>query len=210
MSPIPTSKHAVFLACAALLACGQTNEPPAPAATAEEAPLAAKADPHAEHAHHPDPAAQAAEPLAPMPEPPAGARVFFEAPIEGKVITGPLDNGKIAVEVKMAAENIAIEPAGPVKEGSGHHHVLIDKAPLAKGTVVPKDEHNLHFGQAQTEATIALEPGKHTLTLQLADGIHRSYGEALAQTITVVAVAAGSASAEDKAQPAEQPAPVEK
>jgi hypothetical protein len=53
------------------------------------------------------------------------------------------------------------------------------------GTVIPKDSTHLHFGKAQTETSLTLSPGKHKLTLQLADGLHRSYGSQLATSITV-------------------------
>jgi len=51
--------------------------------------------------------------------------------------------------------------------------------------VVPSDATHLHFGKAQTRAVVSLAPGEHTLTLQLADGIHRSYGPELAASITI-------------------------
>ncbi|WP_176115977.1 DUF4399 domain-containing protein, partial [Burkholderia cepacia] len=57
--------------------------------------------------------------------------------------------------------------------------------PIPKGEVIPASEHSLHFGKAQTETDIQLPPGKHTLTLQFGDGMHRSYGPAMSQTITV-------------------------
>jgi len=50
---------------------------------------------------------------------------------------------------------------------------------------VPKDATHLHFGKAQSSTEVTLAPGKHVLTLQFADGIHRSYGSQLATTITV-------------------------
>jgi len=56
---------------------------------------------------------------------------------------------------------------------------------LPVGTVVPKDSTHLHFGKGQTETTVQLTPGKHKLTLQFADGLHRSYGGKLATTISV-------------------------
>ena len=179
------------IACAlTLLACRQQSEAPAePAPPAAPAP--APAAPAAAHDQH-DPAAAAAVELPPVP---AGARVFFTAPIDGMKIVGPLENGKVAVPIKMGAEGIVIKPAGPVEAGSGHHHVLIDTAGIAPGTVVPKDEQHVHFGQGQTEASLQLAPGQHSLTLQLADGIHRSYGPALAATIKLEVAAEGSVAA---------------
>ena len=51
--------------------------------------------------------------------------------------------------------------------------------------MVPADATHLHFGKGQTETMLKLTPGKHTLTLQFADGAHQSYGPDLSSTITV-------------------------
>jgi hypothetical protein len=182
-------KRVIALSSLALLvACGDKQ----PAAAPEPAPAPAPAaDPHAGHDHAAAPAA--AEPPA-LPALAPNARVFFIEPVQGATITGPLENGTVAVNVKMGAENVAIKPAGPLEAGSGHHHVLIDVA-VPQGAVVPKDESHIHFGKAETEATIRVRPGAHKLTLQLADGIHRSYGEALSASIDVTVQAAGTAAA---------------
>jgi len=119
--------------------------------------------------------------IAPLPGVPAGAKVFFKNLKNGQMVKSPL-------KVEMGVSGIKLDTAGPVVAGSGHHHLLIDAGDsLAAGTVVPKDSTHLHFGKAQQEATITLTPGKHKLTLQFADGIHRSYGGALSKSITVTA-----------------------
>ncbi|HEX4372846.1 MAG TPA: DUF4399 domain-containing protein, partial [Puia sp.] len=56
---------------------------------------------------------------------------------------------------------------------------------IPAGTVIVKDSTHRHFGNAQTSAEVKLTPGEHTLTLQYADGIHRSYGAKLAATVKV-------------------------
>ena len=191
---IETRAVAVIIAMLAL-GCGDKAAEPAPA----PAPAAPAADPHAGHDHdHAHDHAAAAPAEVPLPELAPNARVFFVEPAEGATITGPLENGAISVKVKMGAENVAIKPAGALEAGSGHHHVLIDVGTMEAGTVVPKDETHLHFGKAETEATIRVPAGTHKLTLQLADGIHRSYGEKLSSTITVTVNAAGSVAATAK------------
>jgi hypothetical protein len=182
----PIRIHLVVALALCTSACGDK-----PAEPAAEAPAL---DQHSEHDHAAMPAAVEA-PLLPTLAP--NARVMFIEPVEGATITGPLENGTVAVSVKMGAENVAIKPAGALEAGSGHHHVLID-ATVPSGQVVPKDDSHLHFGQGQTEATIRVAPGAHKLTLQLADGIHRSYGEAQAATINVTVAAAGSVEATAK------------
>jgi hypothetical protein len=114
-----------------------------------------------------------------LPDVPAGAKVFFKNLKNGQTVKSP-------VKIEFGVEGIALDTAGAIKAGSGHHHLLIDAGDsIAAGTVVPKDSTHLHYGKAQTGAEITLMPGEHTLTLQYADGIHRSYGAKLAATIKV-------------------------
>lgn len=109
---------------------------------------------------------------------PGKAHVFFVEPKDGaKVPTKFL--------VKMGVEGMTVTPAGVPKEGTGHHHLLIDHKALNKGVVVPTSDTAIHFGKGQTETEVNLKPGKHTLTLQFADGNHQSYGPDLSATITV-------------------------
>jgi len=42
-----------------------------------------------------------------------------------------------------------------------------------------------HYGKAQSEGELELEPGKHKITLQFANAYHVSYGKEFAKTITV-------------------------
>ena len=107
-------------------------------------------------------------------------RVFWVEPAEGAKVKSP-------VKMKFGVEGWTIRPAGedPKDHTSGHHHVVVDGKPLTTGEVVPSDAKNIHYGKGQTAAELELEPGEHTLTLQLADGAHRSYGEAAAATIKV-------------------------
>ncbi len=114
-----------------------------------------------------------------VPEIPSGAKVSFTNLKDGQTVSSP-------VKVEMGAQGIQVDTAGAIKEGSGHHHLLIDAGDsIEAGQVVPKDSTHLHFGKAQKQAEVPLTPGKHKLTLQFADGIHRSYGAKLATTITV-------------------------
>jgi len=193
-----------WLVVGLMVGCGGQAAPAEPV-PAPEAPPAAEAPAAAAEHVHPAPAPEA--PPVEQPAVPAGARVFFVAPKDGETVTGALENGKVSVSVKMGAENITVQPAGEVVAGTGHHHVLIDAEPVEKGAVVPKDEQHMHFGKGQTEATLSLAPGQHTLQLQLADGLHRSYGPELAAKISVKVAAAGSVNAAPAAEPAKPVAP---
>ena len=88
-------------------------------------------------------------------------------------------------KVIFKANGIRTEPAGEFKESSGHHHLLINQPYIEKGNVIPADSNHLHFGKAQTETELNLNPGLYRLTLQFADGYHRSYGKALSKTIQI-------------------------
>jgi Domain of unknown function (DUF4399) len=182
-----TRTLAALLGLLGLVACNKPAEEAAPAA---EAPAEAPAQPVAHEGHTDHPAAAAAGvDLPPVPE---GAKVFFVAPADGARVEGALVDGRIALPVKMGLGGIAIKPAGAVEAGSGHHHVLVDSTGIPAGLVVPKDEQHLHFGKGEQEATLQLTPGEHALTLQFADGIHRSYGPQLSATIKVTVVPAGA------------------
>ena len=114
-----------------------------------------------------------------MPEVPANAKVYFGNLKDGQTVTSPL-------KVEMVAEAMHVDTAnGILKPASGHHHILIDMDSIQTGEVIKKDSVHLHFGNAQTSAEIKLPPGKHSLTLQFADAMHRSYGSRLTSKITV-------------------------
>lgn len=114
-----------------------------------------------------------------LPQVPEGAKVVFKNLKNDATISSPF-------KMEMGTEVIKIDTAGPVVAASGHHHLFIDaEDSLAAGTVVPKDSAHIHFGKGQTEYALTLPPGKHKLTLQMADGLHRSYGGRLATTIMV-------------------------
>jgi hypothetical protein len=107
------------------------------------------------------------------------ARVLFTSPADGATVSSP-------VKVTMGAVNLIVEPAGEVKAGAGHLHIMVDTDCLAAGQVVPKDDTHLHYGKGQLEAELVLSPGTHTLCLQAADGAHIALaGEGMAQRITI-------------------------
>ena len=99
---------------------------------------------------------------------PPGAVVYFIYPRDGQVVQG----GKLWV--RMGLRNMGVAPAGVARDGTGHHHLLVDvdDLPADAGTVT-NDRHHSQYGGGQTEARIEdLAPGKHTLQLMLADESH--------------------------------------
>lgn len=87
--------------------------------------------------------------------------------------------------VKFAVKGMKVAPAGEMTADTGHHHLLIDVPDVAEGEVIAMDEGHRHFGKGQTETEITLKPGRHRLTMQFADGAHRSYGPKFRKTIEV-------------------------
>ena len=88
--------------------------------------------------------------------------------------------------VRMWVKGYELAPASEgLQEGTGHHHIVVDGGVVEKGVAIPFDATHLHFGKAQKEANIELEPGTHTLTLQFANAKHESFGKKFAKTITV-------------------------
>jgi len=115
--------------------------------------------------------------------PAADAEVYFIAPHNGATVHGP-------VTVRFGLKGMGIAPAGVKFDNTGHHHLLvdIDLSEVKLDAPMPATDKILHFGKGQTETTLTLTPGKHTLELLFADYLHRSFDPPLHSkkiTITV-------------------------
>ena len=153
-----------------LTACkGKTPKAEAPKAEAPKAEA-----PKAEA-----PKAEAPKAEAPKAEAPKSA-IFFVSPKAKTKVKSP-------VKVVFGLSGKKIRPAGedPSDKTSGHHHLIIDGASIPAGQVVPMDKTHIHFGKGQTETSVKLSSGKHTLTMQFADGAHISYGKDWSSTIEI-------------------------
>jgi len=113
-----------------------------------------------------------------LPAVPEGAKVSFVNLKNDQSVTSPF-------KVDMAVDGMKIDTAGPVVAASGHFHILIDQDAFPEGQMIPKDSLHLHYGKGQTTDNVKLSPGIHKLTIQFADGAHRSYGSKLATSINV-------------------------
>jgi hypothetical protein len=111
---------------------------------------------------------------------PTGASVFIVSPKDGETVGQEFT-------VKFGAKGVAIRPAGDPTPGTGHHHLLIDVAELPPGNLpIPNDATHKHYGKGQTEDTIKLAPGDHTLQLDFADLAHVQFDPPLvSKKITV-------------------------
>ena len=114
---------------------------------------------------------------------PAGAEVYIIAPKNGAHVHSP-------VLVQFGLKGMGIAPAGIKFDNTGHHHLLIDTdAPADLAAPLPATDKIVHFGKGQTETSLTLAPGKHTLQLLLADQNHIPHSPPLLSrkiTITVL------------------------
>ena len=83
---------------------------------------------------------------------------------------------------------MGVAPAGVDKLNSGHHHLLIDTELPPLDKPIPNDENHLHFGAGQTEATVTLPRGRHTLQLLLGDAAHVPHDPPVYSKVVVVYV----------------------
>jgi len=112
---------------------------------------------------------------------PAGATVYFINLKDGDTVTSPF-------KVQFGLTGMGVAPLGVQNERTGHHHLIIDtklsddelKRPIAA------DAQHVHFGGGQTETTVTLPPGRHTLQLVLGDWSHIPHNPpVMSQVITV-------------------------
>lgn len=104
----------------------------------------------------------AAAGMSPAPE---GARVYIISPADGARVTSPLT-------VVFGLSGMGVAPAGVEKKNTGHHHLIVDAELPDMDEPIPADDHYRHFGGGQTEITLELDPGEHTLQLLLGDWSH--------------------------------------
>ena len=114
---------------------------------------------------------------------PSGAEVYIISPKDGAKIKGP-------VVVLFGLKGMGIAPAGVKYDNTGHHHLLVDMdVPSDSSVPMPATDKLLHFGKGQTQTSLTLAPGKHTLQLVFADLNHLTFDPPLVSkkiTVTVV------------------------
>ena len=109
--------------------------------------------------------ARAAEPAIPRSPRPEKAQVYLISPENGARVASP-------VVVRFGLRDMGVAPAGVAQPQTGHHHLIVDAEVPPAGLPIPKNDHYLHFGGGQTEVSLPLAPGKHTLQLLLGDHNH--------------------------------------
>lgn len=98
---------------------------------------------------------------------PEGAEVYFIGIEDGATVSSP-------VNIRFGLKGMGVAPAGTDKEKTGHHHLIINEAIEGEelNEPIPADDNHVHFGGGQTEVTLDLPAGTHTLQLVLGDWSH--------------------------------------
>jgi hypothetical protein len=117
--------------------------------------------------------------------PPAtkGATVEILSPADGATVTSP-------VLVQFGLAGMGVAPAGVERDNTGHHHLIIDAKLPDLSLPIPSNAHYRHFGGGQTQVSVELEPGTHTLQLLLGNYLHIPHDSPIVSkpiTITVTA-----------------------
>lgn len=110
-----------------------------------------------------------------------GASAYFISPQNNAIVSSP-------VTVRFGLSGMGVAPAGVERANTGHHHLIIDAKLPPLNQAVPADEKHRHFGGGQTETTIELTPGKHTLQLLLGDQLHRPHQPAVTSEVITIMV----------------------
>ncbi len=112
---------------------------------------------------------------------PEGAMVYIVSPANGETVESPL-------KVVFGLSKMGVAPAGVDQEHTGHHHLIID-APLPDMNLpIPASDNYRHFGKGQTETTIELAPGKHTLQLLMGNFIHVPHADPVVSEVIEITV----------------------
>ena len=114
---------------------------------------------------------------------PADAKVYFIGLKDGDTVTSP-------VTIRFGLSGMGIAPAGTEAPNTGHHHLIIDEKieGEALNEAIPVDEHHMHFGKGQTEASVTLPKGQHTLQLVLGDWSHVPFTPPIVSPVVTIDV----------------------
>jgi Domain of unknown function (DUF4399) len=115
---------------------------------------------------------------------PAGAHSYFVNLKNGDTVTSPF---KVVFGL---SPDMGVAPAGVEKPNVGHHHLLVDTTLTAEEMTQPimVDAQHIHFGKGQTETTLTLPPGKHTLQLVLGNWSHIPFAPAVQSEVITINV----------------------
>jgi hypothetical protein len=112
---------------------------------------------------------------------PSDAKLYIISPAAGATVSNP-------VTIRFGLAGMGVAPAGVAAANTGHHHLIIDAPLPPPGAPIPKDDHYRHFGGGQTEVTLDLPKGSHTLQLELGDKDHVPFDPPLVSDVVKIRV----------------------
>jgi len=111
----------------------------------------------------------------------AEPNAYIVSPADGATVSSP-------VTVVFGLEGFGVAPAGTAMENTGHHHLIVN-APLPDLTqAIPASDSYRHFGGGQTQTTLDLPPGEHTLQLLLGDYAHVPHADPVYSEVVTITV----------------------
>ncbi len=114
---------------------------------------------------------------------PDGASLYFIAPADGAVVSGPFT-------VKFGLQGMGVAPAGVDVPNTGHHHLLINLEEAVNPDLpLPATDQVRHFGGGQTETQLSLPPGTYRLQLMLGNHLHVPHDPPVMSEVITVTVA---------------------
>lgn len=108
--------------------------------------------------------------------------MFFMSPTDGAMAKSP-----VVFNFGSEQFTIAAVPPGEVKQvrpATGHFHLGVDTDCLPAGTVIPKAQPWIHFGDGKNTIEMQLAPGPHKFAVQAGDDLHTTTA-GLCETISV-------------------------
>lgn len=118
---------------------------------------------------------------------PEGAEVYFVNLEDGATVSSP-------VTIVFGLSGMGVAPAGTEKENTGHHHLLLNRPPLGEGEEgeleygLPADDNHIHFGGGQTQVTLDLPAGQHTMQLVMGDLNHVPHIDPVTSDVITITV----------------------
>ncbi|MGJ8605598.1 MAG: DUF4399 domain-containing protein [Marivita sp.] len=118
-----------------------------------------------------------------------GAQVYIVNLEDGAAVQSP-------VTVVFGLSGMGVAPAGVEIDGTGHHHMFLNRAPFGEGADdaeliangIPADDAHIHYGAGQTQATYDLEPGTYTMQLVLGDHFHVPHDPPVVSEVITITV----------------------
>ncbi|MEX0337726.1 MAG: DUF4399 domain-containing protein [Arenibacterium sp.] len=119
----------------------------------------------------------------------ADTRLYFVNLENGVTVSSP-------VKIIFGLSGKGVAPAGVEKEGTGHHHILLNRPAFGDASGddeiakngIPSDDNHIHFGGGQTEVRLELPPGTHSLQLLLGDHFHVPHDPVVASQRIMITV----------------------